>query len=283
MTSKWLSVVLLVVVVACGTGVSDEGSSVPPSSTTSLVAPTTSESTTTSSSPTTTSSTLLATTTSESATKQLVLASDGLGIVSLGDPVDEVLLILVGRFGPPTHDWLHESPFDVPAGWEGETRGPDACHAGTNTGHVCFDYLRTVGWNDAGLYVLFSDITVNPEARTSDDFDDYWVEVEPGLQGYGYRGGEGPLLGTTDGITIGSTTSDLLTLGDRVVFWWNECGGGLEFRILDPGVPTDQSIWTEGFIWGSLDDGDFEHFEETGLPHEGAVVKSLGIGQRSSC
>lgn len=124
---------------------------------------------------------------------------------------------------------------------------------------MCFDYLRTVGWDDVGLYVLFSDITVNPEAQSSDDSDDFWIEVEPGLRGYGYAGGESPLLLTADGITIGSTTADLLALGDRVKFWWNECGGGLEFRIRDAVVSTDQPIWTEGFMWGSLDDGDSDH------------------------
>lgn len=91
------------------------------------------------------------------------------------------------------------------------------------------------------------------------------------------------MLDTTDGITIGSTTADLLALGERVMFWWNDCGDGLEFRILDLGVPTGQSKWTTGFMWGSLDGGDSEHFDQTGLPPEGAVVRSLGVGQRSSC
>lgn len=200
----------------------------------------------------------------------------------MGDPVDDVLTILSDRFGAPSHDWFYESPFDVPPGWEGEERGPDACHEGTHTGLVCFDYLRTVGWDDVGLYVLFTDLVVNPEAG-SDNVEDHWIQVAPSLQGYGYAGGGTPILYTADGITVGSPAVDLLSLGDRIMFWWNECGEGLEFRILDTGESTEQFTWTDPMMWGSLDDGDFNHFDETSLPREGAVVRSLGVGQRSSC
>ena len=283
MASKWLSMLLLVVLVACGAEESDGGAPAP-LPTPSSSAPTTAlESTTTSSSSTTTSSTSIPSTTLRSPDQEIVLSSDGLGIATVGDPVDDVFSLLIDRFGPPSSDWLFESPFDVPPEWEGDPRGPAACHEGTHTGLMCFDYLRTVDWEEVGLYVLFSDIAVNPEVYSSDDHDDFWIEVEPGFQGYGYAGGEGLLLYTADGITIGSTTADLLALGDRVTFWWDECRGDIEFKILDPGAATDPSVPTGEFITGSLNDGDLEYFETTGVPQEGTIVQHLGVGQRSSC
>lgn len=276
MALKWLTIVVLLALVGCGTASTDESLPAPPSITTS--SSTTSQPiTTTTISPTSTTSI------AESTTEQIVLSSDGLGIVSLGNPADDTLAILIDHLGAPDDDSLYESPFDLPPDWEGDDRGTAACHEGTHTGLVCFDYLRTVDWDAVGLYVLFSDITVNPEAQPSDDFDDFWMEVEPSFQGYGYRGGEGSLLATADGITIGSTAADLMTLGDRVTFWWNDCVEGIEFRIDGQGVSTDESTLTAGFIWGSLDDRDLSHFEETGQPHQGAVVTGLGVGQRGSC
>jgi hypothetical protein len=200
----------------------------------------------------------------------LVLRHDGLGAVSFGDPVDDVMAILTEQFGAPTRDDLYESPFEVPADWDRGDRGPSACHVGT-TGNVCFDYIRFVWWEQEGLSVLFSDIEANPEATTGDE--DYWTQVPPSFRGYGYRGSEIASLYTAHGITVGSTTEDLLTLGSIVSFGWDACGGYVDFRISDQGKA----------VRGLLDDQDFEAFDETGVANESATVVSLEAGQRGSC
>ncbi len=202
----------------------------------------------------------------------LVLRADGLGVVSFGEPVDEVLTLLTERLGPPTEDELYESPFEVPSGWQGDERGPDACHAGS-PGYICFDYVRTVWWEEPRLWVLFSDLEVDSEAVPGDD--DYWVQVPASFQGYGYSGGGS--LYTVDGITVGSTTAELLSLGPLVSFEWNPCGDFVDFTITEGGESK------EGLVRGSLDDGDFGAFDETGIPKRDARVRSLGAGQRGSC
>jgi hypothetical protein len=203
-----------------------------------------------------------------------VLGSDGLGLVAFGDPVAGVMATLTDFLGAPSRDEIFESPFDLPDDWQGDTRGPDACHAAT-VGNVCFDYVRLVGWDDVGLFLLFSDIDVNPGAVPDDD--DYWIQVPPSLRGYGYSGGvEGAPFYTADGVTVDATAADLMSLGDRVSFNWTACGDYVEFTISDEGE-------LGGLIRGTLDDHDFEAFEETGLPNENAKVESLGAGQTGSC
>lgn len=206
----------------------------------------------------------------------MVLASDGLGIVSFGDPVDEVVATLIDLVGTPSHDQLYESPFDLPRGWQGDDRGPDACFMGTGSGYACFDYLRFVDWEDVGLWLVFSDLEANPEANPTDH--DYFVQVAPSLQSYDYTGSdEWPPLYTVDGITVGSTTADLVALGDRVEFAWTECGGIVDFSI------ADQDGTGDGYTWGALDDGDMEAFEATGLPRDGATVQYVHAGAGGSC
>lgn len=80
-----------------------------------------------------------------------VIRSDGLGIVSFGDPVEDVVAILTDLLGPASYDQLYEAPFDVPVeGWHRGDSGPDACHYAT-TGYICFDYIRFMAWEAAGL------------------------------------------------------------------------------------------------------------------------------------
>jgi hypothetical protein len=164
----------------------------------------------------------------------IVLSSDGLGIVSFDDPVAEVVAILTGLLGPASYDQVEESPFEVPweGGWSRGDSGPDACHAVT-TGYICFDYIRFMAWETAGLWVIFSDLMVNEEANLGGDGG--WVKVPPSLQGYSYRGGDvGPVAYAAHGITIGSTVTELQALGDLVTFHFNACGDSVDFAIADP-------------------------------------------------
>lgn len=276
MAPRWLLPVLAVALVSCSNG-SLNNSQPAASPTTTLPSITTPSSTTTSEPPTPTTS--LATTTSSEITtsttsppQPLVLSSNGLGVASFGEPVDEVLALLTERLGPPTEDESYESPFEVPTGWQGDERGPDACHAGS-PGYVCFDYVRTVWWEEPILWVLFSDLEVDSEAVPGDD--DYWAQVPASFQGYSYSGGE-PLY-TVDGITVGSTTAELLSLGPLVSFEWNPCGDSVDFTI------TEEGETKEGLVRGSLDDGDFEAFDETGFPKRDARVRSIGAGLGGSC
>jgi hypothetical protein len=256
MAWKLSALVVLIALVGCTTGSSGEGW--PPTSATVS---------------TSTSTTSTTTTSPVSPIPGMVLASDGLGVVSFSDPVDDVMAMITASFGTPTYDMLYESPFDVPPGWHGDDRGPDACFVGTGTGYACYDYLRLVDWEEVGLWLVFADLDIDPEAIPGDD--DYFVQVPPSLQGYDYGGGDTMApLSTADGITIGSTSADLLALGDRVEFAWTECGGIVDFSITDT---------SGGFIWGTLDDADFEAFEANGSPQEGATVQYLHAGAGGSC
>lgn len=205
-----------------------------------------------------------------------VLRSDGLGVVSFGDPVDDVVAILTDLLGPASHDHVEESPFEVPIeGWHRGDSGPDACHYAT-TGYICFDYIRFMAWEAAGLSVSFSDLAI--DRRASPDDDQPWVQVPPGLQSYSYRAGDTePLWHTTHGITIGSTVTELQALGDLVTFHFNACGDSVDFAIADPDGTN------EGQIWGYLDGTDWEAFIESGLVDPEATVQSFQAGAQSSC
>jgi hypothetical protein len=200
----------------------------------------------------------------------LVLRGDGLGIVSFGDPVDDVASVLTDRLGPPSYDRVEESPFDTPLG----DNGPDACHY--LTGFVCFNYIRFVSWEDSGLWVTFTDLEVNETADPGSD--DYWLQVPPSLRGYDYWAGDaGSSAQTPQGITIGSTVTDLQALGEAVRFHSDACGEIVGFSIADP-----ESV-NDGFIRGSLDGADWEAFLESGYLNPAATVWHLDTGAQSSC
>lgn len=277
--------VTLLLIVACGPAdvapTTEPGDTVVSSTTVSTLASiatigpglTTTTVTATSTPPTTRPPTTTSSSTLEPRVAPMMLASDGLAIVSFGDPVDEALSLLIERFGTPSTDDLYESPFDVPADWD--SRGPDACHWAT-TGYVCFDYIRTVWWEDSGLWVLFSDISFDSELETDDP--DYFIQVPPSFQGYSYKGSEeGSPLYTADGITVGSKAEDLLSLGPLVSFSWNPCGDNVDFSI------RDREGDDEDRLLGNLDDQDFEAFDEAGVPNARARVRSLSAGQSGSC
>ena len=202
-----------------------------------------------------------------------VIRADGLGAVSLGDPMDDVVTTLTEALGDPSSDIVMQAPFD--SGYEGIDRGPMACN--TATGYACFEYLRWMSWKEAGLGVTFLDSTKDPGAEVGSDGS--FVQVPPNLQGYDYLGGYADgLIYTSHGITIGSTVEDLQAIGDIVRFFGDACGGQIAFGIIDPAAGNE-------FIWGWLDArlGEWEAFEESGELNPEATVDSLAAGARSSC
>jgi hypothetical protein len=188
-------------------------------------------------------------------------------VVSFGDPVEDVMVVLTDLFGPPSSDQLYESPFDVYDD-TGPDRGPEACN--TLTGYFCFDYIRHVSWGDVGLGVTFSDLMVND--------DGYWRQVPPNLRGYSYGAGDtGPTASTVHGITVGSTVKDLQALGDEVTFGYDDCGGVVVFSINYSDSTSDGRI--NGYLLGT----DSEAFSESGYVNPDATVLSLSAGAQSSC
>jgi hypothetical protein len=191
------------------------------------------------------------------------------------------MTILTDLFGPPSSDQLLESPFEPFEGWTGPDRGVDACHA--TTGFVCFDYIEFVVWGDLGLWVTFSDLTVNPEAVPGDE--DYIHEVAPSLQGYIYSGGDSDQLAyTAEGITIGSTVAELRRVyGDAATFGLG-CVEVPEFSVKDPS--SAEGNWFRGSLefdepyeWKELDSG---HVDPESLDPD-ATVRQVEAGAQSSC
>jgi hypothetical protein len=186
------------------------------------------------------------------------------------------MAILIDMFGPPSYDRFEESPFES-EGWTGPDRGPVACHIATVPifgGYGCFDYIRVTSWSDVGLTVVFSDLMVNPWAKTIDD--DY-VEVPPGLAGYVYGAGDTvPSARTAQGIAVGSTVKDLRALGDEVTFGFG-CGDDVEFSIDDPDSANG------GVIHGSLFGTDGEAFMESEYVNPEATIRWFIAGASRSC
>ena len=211
-----------------------------------------------------------------------VLGATGLGVVAFGDAPDDTVAVLTNLLGRPSYDEVFESPFAVPfEGWSGPDRGPQACHA--TTANACFDYIRFISWNDAGLWVTFSDLTVNRDAEPGDDA--YLVQVRPSLQGYSYWGGDGdPLAYTADGITVGSTVSELLEVYDDAVTFTLGCVEIPEYSVLEPNTADGSSLrgaldFDGPHAWSTLDSG---HIDPTSLDPT-ATVRSIAAGTRSDC
>lgn len=243
--------------------------------------PTTTTSSTSTTVPSTTTTTAHATT-STLPVSALVLRGDGLGIVSFGDPVEDVMATLADLFGPPSYDRLVESPFQLPDGWTGPDSGVAACHVATVPifgGHICFDYIRVASWSDIGLRVIFSDLMVPPAGSDVD-----YVEVPPSLRGYGYRAGDfGPSAQTVQGVAVGTTVRELVALGDQVAFLGPGCGDNVEFFIDVPN-PADG-----GRVYGVLDyESHASDTLESGYLDPAsldldATVRWLAAGAQRSC
>ncbi len=283
MASRWWTCLLLAALFGCTApddGIAPDPSDAIPenvqSSSTSSTSPTTSSASTTTVAVVTTSTTSPTTTITRLPTSDLtgfVIRADGLGVVSFGDPMDDVIAILTGALGEPSSDIVMEAPFD--SGYEGIDRGPMACN--TATGYACFEYLRWMSWKETGLGVTFLDVREDPGAEAGED--DYYPQAPPNLQAYSYWGGEADgLFATIRGVTVGTTVEELQKLGDDVRFSSDACGGVIAFGIVDPTA-------SNGIVWGWLDaqSGEWERFEESGALNPGATVASLGAGARSSC
>jgi hypothetical protein len=197
-----------------------------------------------------------------------VLSSDGLGAVTFDDPVDEAIATLTKLFGPPSSDWVTQSPFGVA---EGDS-GPAACN--TLTGYPCFDYIRFLIWDDVGMSVVIGDWVVT---RTGDDYyDRERAQAAPNLRGYSYWGGDsGPVLFTAEGITIGSTVEDLAAaFGEDLGF---DCGEILEFSVT---IDAEGRKGVRGHLSGVYLDASLVTIEAIDRDTE---VLSIGAGAASSC
>ena len=192
----------------------------------------------------------------------LVLQGDGLGVVSFGDPMDDVIATLTERLGPPTGDRIEQSPFGVA---EGDS-GPAACN--TVTGYLCYDYIRWASWSHIGLWITIADVN-----------GDGWGEKgAPNLRGYTYGAGDaGAVLHTLHGITVGTTVDELQALGDLVTFGVDGCGEVIRFTASDAGGSVT------GWISGAEDGSDVEAFMESGYLDPNVTVRDVGAGQESSC
>lgn len=157
------------------------------------------------------------TTTADGAT--IVLRHDGLGVVSFGEPVDEVMEVLTGLLGPPSWDEIQQSP----------------------------DIDRSVAWGEDGDETLYIQFT------TWDHFDG--APEPPGLVPQGpifhYYLTKSDQFATEAGITIDSPVSDLVAAypGLRV---GADCPDGSEYMVftVDPPEP---EVWLALPIFGQLD------------------------------
>lgn len=255
-----------------------------PAPTTSIIdpSPSTSEvatSTTTGLATTTmlvTTTTVAATTTAPMTTAEpiagLVLRGDGLGVVSFGDPMDQVIDVLTEHLGAPSYDDTVDAA--TVSSVSGGDSGFNVCQS--VTGYPCFDYARFVGWHTVELLVVFADLTMNEEVNPGDS--DYLAQVPPNFRGYSYGGGDtGAPFHTPQGITAGSSVAELLALGDQVRFWADDCPEAVAFEIAaDPSAD-------DGTIRGWMDSTDWDAFRDSSHLNPGATVRSLEAGARGSC
>lgn len=206
---------------------------------------------------TTTASTT--TTLSADAVSGITLRGDGLGIVTFGDPMDEVVAVLIDALGEPSLSRVLEAPFS--------SDGSLSCF--TASGTNCFDYLRVLAWDNVGLTVLVSDWTwsIPPEDDEAEP-----QQAPPNLRGYEYRGGSGAAFETLQGITIGSNAAELIEAfgPDQVIFYEDDCTSSVSSFRANP----TQSPPTVFDIWGALD---------ALVSTPSAAVASIGAGSYLSC
>jgi hypothetical protein len=247
-----------------------------PATTTSVVDPSPStpeEATPTTTSATTTkvvtTTTVAATTTTTTTTEPIagfVVRGDGLGMVSFGDPMSQVMVVLTEHLGAPSNDDAIDAA-DVSSASGGDS-GFNACQS--VTGYPCFAYARFVAWDTAGLSVAFMDVTVNEGAEPGGGL----VQGSPNLRGYGYWGYSAQ---TPQGLTVGSTVAELESLGGLVTYGSDACGDSVGFTVDDPDPENG------GPIMGELYGVDWQTFVETGYVDPVATVGNIHAGARSSC
>ena len=159
----------------------------------------------------------------------IILGADGLGIVSLGEPVESAIETLSGLVGAPDSDEALTGPW------------PDASGCPGATGYGCVDYLRFVEWD--GLRLVFTDGSPTGAA------------TPPVLKGWAYSGEPG--LYTSSGVSIGTTVEELQNIAGELLLpdQPDECTGTWMARIdgvglLLGGDPTNPATAVTGLFAG---------------------------------
>jgi hypothetical protein len=150
----------------------------------------------------------------------IVLSADGLGVVSFGDPMDDVMTVLTDLLGPPTSDEIYE-----------DTWGEDAAHG----------YLRQVRWwgPSVKLFLEFKDWDINYTPLETPVFS-YWVAAQ----------GEMPLR-TIEGVGPGTPWTEAAAIyGDRAQTSPEECEGQKWWNFAIDG---DSGDWGHARFTGTLD------------------------------
>lgn len=223
MVSRWLWLILPLVLLGCGQTTLDEDSHANADTGTTAPVPGTASSSTASPTTATTSVAPPSTTT----TTGLVLRTDGLGAVSFGDPVDAVMAILSELLGPP--DWEEvqvAADTDLSVRW-GEDRAE-------------FLYLQFTDWD------YFDSVPDPPQSMPEGPILHYYLT-------------RSDLLATEGGITVGSTVGELKAAYPDVRFSSTCAAESVREFHLDPpegwfhlpmwgyldGEPTDNSTRVE--------------------------------------
>lgn len=141
------------------------------------------------------------------------MGSNGLGPATFGDPAEEVMAALVGRWGLPDVDESLRSPID-PYHW----------------GLVGDDYLRRASWTDRRLHVIFSDSPLY-----------YRTDGVPHLIGYSCGS---PACAAPEGLSVGDRVEDLQNLFGPLLLPTepDECGDYWHVDI--EADPTPDDWWT---------------------------------------
>jgi hypothetical protein len=167
----------------------------------------------------------------------LTLRPDGLGPVDFGTPAEDTVARLAAALGPPTSDdsltW--DDPGDRVCNWV-----------------MCYEYARSVSWNDVGLKLMISDLWIQPGGG--------WTRVVPSFVGYSYGGSNSETASmrglTPEGVGIGSTLADLeAAYGDAAIAEMGSCPERPSFQIR---LDENETPYLGSGYWGYLSDGPIQ-------------------------
>lgn len=199
----------------------------------------------------------------------LALRPSGLGPIDFGTKGEGGVESLEYYLGPADSDITsHRSEVEAPPG--------GACYGG----YACDEFVRVLGWDSLGLWVVISDLWLQPGHAVPPQ------PIPMTFVSYGYTGGNSDVvdtpegirqasLSTAEGIGIGSTAADLEAAYGASLSFGLGCGETAEFYVsLD-----------DGFIAGSLIgvdlDADGRATVEPINPE--ATVASISAGAGGSC
>lgn len=149
----------------------------------------------------------------------VVLRGDGLGAVRFGAPVDEVIVALTLRWGPPDSDtgW-----------WDPKARGMQFAF-----GACPGNEQRGVEWRD--FWVLFSDGPTPWGPAANRHFFSWYYDAEDYDAPRPDPGGNRPPLQTEVGISLGAAVADLQrAYGERLELFDAPEAGGPFFGVQTP-------------------------------------------------